>query len=126
MERQITLSPLNAHTIKARALSEGTDFRTAKGKVEEVVMYRCPVCRELHDFDFDAEECCREPEREAGSEPNCPVCGATHHNHRDAADCCLWKDMDAIARWKIADAVENGSTWAEELGINQFGMKEAA
>jgi hypothetical protein len=45
------------------------------------------------------------------------VCGTTAETHRLAADCCLWKDIGAAERWRIADAVEAGATWADQLGV---------
>ena len=46
----------------------------------------------------------------------CPVCGEEADSIHQAADCCLWKNLDWPTRYRIARAIENGSTWAEELG----------
>ncbi len=82
-------------------------------------MYRCPECRELHEREDEAEDCCNETAAsENGANPtNCPVCGEMYQSCRDAADCCLWKDLDAPTRWAIADAVEAGGEWTTELGL---------
>lgn len=88
-------------------------------RVEAVVMYRCPTCGELHDWEDDAEACCEETAVEP-SAPNCPVCGEKYDSHRAASDCCLWKDLDAPTRWKIADAVEAGAEWADALGLSNL------
>lgn len=85
---------------------------------ERVVMYRCPICDELHDDEFDAEECCPLPKQTDGIHANkCPVCGETYNSARDAADCCLWKDLDAPTRWALADRVEAGNEWSRELDL---------
>lgn len=81
-------------------------------------MYQCPDCYELHDTEEEAEDCCERQVTNSSSE--CPVCGERYNGHRDAADCCLWKDIDALTRWAIADAVEAGSDWSTELGIHGF------
>jgi hypothetical protein len=119
------LSPLNMIGARARLLygwgdagSSGDAKSNVKRRVEEVVMYRCPVCRDLHDWESDAEKCCQETPEEKASGTSCPVCGMGYETHRDAADCCLWKDLDAHTRWRIADAVHAGSEWVTELGLN--------
>jgi hypothetical protein len=82
-------------------------------------MYRCNVCRELNDDEDEAAECCTdEVETHAEELPNwCPVCGKEATSPHEVADCCLWKDLDAPTRWKMADQVEAGATWAEVLGV---------
>lgn len=109
------LSPLNYFGICAQLNVVHDDV--VGSRVEEVTMYRCPDCRELHEWEDDAEECCKKTGVEDATQPICPVCAKPYITHRDAADCCLWKDLDAFTRWRIADAVEAGGEWSEELGI---------
>ena len=90
----------------------------AKARVREVVHYQCPSCLELHDSVSEAAECCLDVD--AGDACGCPVCSQGYLNYRDAADCCLWHDLDVMTRRAIADAVENGSTWLEELKMRGF------
>lgn len=113
----IQISPLNQFSIIATARARDKDDRSdGVGRIEEVVMYRCPACRDLHEFEDEAADCCK-PKAPPQSWATCPVCGEHHRTHRDAADCCLWKDLDAYARMAIADAVEAGSDWITELGL---------
>lgn len=113
----IQLSPLNQFSIIAAARArDKDDHGAAVGCIEEVAMYRCPECKELHEWPEDARDCC-EPAAPPQPCATCPVCGENHRTHRDAADCCLWKDLDAYARMAIADAVEAGSDWITELGL---------
>ena len=119
MDMQIAISPLNRFGIAGRMQISGAEEAKPKRRIEEVVMYRCPECGELHEWEDDAEDCCKEaaaPANEADT-TNCPVCGKKYLSHRDAADCCLWKDLDAPTRWAVADAVEAGSEWVTELGL---------
>lgn len=117
MNAMIKLSPLNLHGLLSQYHELKEDSVCGHGRVEEVVMYRCPVCRELHDWDTDAEECCDGKSTAGNANTDCPVCGKEYATHRDASDCCLWKDIDALRRWEIADAVEAGSDWPTELGV---------
>lgn len=110
------LSPLNLFGIKSQMAMAAMKEPKGSRRVEEVVMYRCPECSELHDWEDDAEDCC--VETHDADAPNCPVCGEKYDSHRSASDCCLWKDLDAPTRWKIADAVRAGATWADALGLS--------
>jgi hypothetical protein len=122
------LSPLNYFGIAARAQIGVVEDEPTKARrqIEEVVMYRCPECHELHEYEDDAEDCCKDEEEAAarGAGTDCPVCGEKYATHRDASDCCLWKDIDALTRWAIADAVEAGSEWATELGLTPNAKSE--
>jgi hypothetical protein len=115
------LSPLNLSGLVARARAdESVDGKPQKSRAEAVTMWRCTECDEVHEWKSDAEECCDPAGKPAGSGPvSCPVCGNRFDAHRDAADCCLWKDLDAITRWRVADAVDAGATWAEALGLER-------
>lgn len=125
------LSPLNRFGITAPMQMAAVDEEPTKGRrrIEEVVMYRCPECLKLHKWEDDAQECCEEKKEAVtrGAGANCPVCGEKYITHRDASDCCLWKDIDALTRWAIDDAVEAGSEWATELGLTtgQQFLKES-
>jgi hypothetical protein len=108
----LTLSGLNLYSCGA------TPHHTAA--VEEVVMYRCCACQEIHEDETDAENCCSGGDVDGKTSlKNCPVCNEPWAAFRDAADCCLWKDLDAPTRWQIADAVEAGSTWIDQLRIRK-------
>lgn len=115
------ISPLNRSNMRHRQLNIEREVARGerspgKAKVEEVTMYRCPVCLDLHEWESDAEECCEENLTTEGAvATDCPVCGEQYNSHRDAADCCLWKDIDALTRWRIADAVESGKSWQEAI-----------
>ena len=100
----------------ARALMMGCDADLlSKPSIDTVVMYRCPSCSELHEWETEAKLCCTGDHEREGI--YCPVCGDGASTYRDAADCCLWHDIDAYTRWKMADAVEAGSDWATELRL---------
>lgn len=92
-----------------------SETRKQEGRVTEVTMYRCNHCDELHDWEEDAEECCAKDLPPGAGDPNCPVCNCEFSDNREASDCCLWKDLDAPTRWAMADAVDEGSTWTEQL-----------
>jgi hypothetical protein len=123
----VKLSPLNLDGIMFHLERPPVPAKAKEKRwrdVEVVIRYLCPVCDEEHESRDDAVECCddelSDDELEAAEFsdlPFCPVCGEEYENHRAAADCCLWKDLDLPARWKIADAVERGGTWAVELGL---------
>lgn len=51
----------------------------------------------------------------------CPVCGEKSSSPHESVECCLWKDLDAPTRWKVAAALEAGSTWTEELAKLEGG-----
>lgn len=51
----------------------------------------------------------------------CPVCGHESSSPHESVECCLWKDLDAPTRWKVAAALEAGSTWTEELAKLEGG-----
>lgn len=51
----------------------------------------------------------------------CPVCGQQSSSPHESVECCLWKDIDAPTRWKLAAALEGGSTWTEELAKLEGG-----
>lgn len=54
-------------TMRARLFSEQYDARQSgknrARRIEEVVMYKCPECGELYDWEDEARECC-EPKAE--------------------------------------------------------------
>ena len=113
------LSPLNFRglidTMRLVVSSEPTKTTKRRRAIE---CWRCPECSDVHEWEDEAEECCAEEEaKETPKAKACPVCAAKCETFRDAADCCLWKDIDAYSRWRIADAVEAGSTWPEQLGV---------
>ena len=123
----LQLSPLNFRgliaTLGLVTKEEPTKPRTRRRAIE---CWKCPDCREVYNFEDDAEECCEKP---APSTPltatSCPVCSERYDSARSASDCCLWKDIDAHTRWRMADAVEAGSNWDEQLGLNEKGNRPA-
>lgn len=76
--QQVKLSPLNMHGFIAaqRNLYFDAPQSKAKRRIEEVTMYKCPDCGDLHDWEDDAEDCCSTRARaNAGDgECVCPVC----------------------------------------------------
>lgn len=117
MSETVKLSPLNLSGLltQQRLAVDGVPAGLRCAAVE-VVRYRCPECDETYDDEQEAEDCCQGKPLDA-DRPACPVCGENYSDHRTAADCCLWKDIDALTRWKVADAVERGASWAEALGV---------
>jgi hypothetical protein len=117
------LSPLNFQALIAnsrQASAEAAEKADGGGRRRPIECWRCPECLDVHDDEFDAEECCADLEAEkqpTGTEPYCPVCRLKHVDHYAAADCCLWKDMAPPARWAVAASVERGSTWTQALGL---------
>jgi len=115
------LSPLNFRGLLATAgitpqgeLSAKAGRPVARPAIE---CWRCAECRQVYDWEDEAEECCPDPVPACSVEPVCPVCAQTSRDHRDAADCCLWKDLDQLQRYAIADAVEGGKSWLEAMGL---------
>ena len=86
--------------------------------IEEITAWRCRECFSVYDDEDEAADCCPPEADNESTDPeadNCPVCGSGCDSPRDAADCCLWKDYDAPTRWRMADRVAAGATWAEVL-----------
>ena len=116
------LSPLNFRGLIATLGIVGEPLAEAKSasrtKPRSIECWRCSECRQVHDWEDEAEECCAaEDVKPASTAPACPVCAEKYSERRDATDCCLWKDIDAPTRYRMADAVEAGSTWCEQLGM---------
>lgn len=111
------LSPLNFQRFVTQSHLESSERVKEKKarQVERVTMWRCPECTEVYEWRDEAEECC--PEEIETEQWKCPLCTAPNESAREAADCCLWKDFDAPTRWRMADAVDAGGTWADELGV---------
>lgn len=135
------LMPRTLDGIMARALADAQKKHSPeaidaakkaarKERLQSVVMvirYVCPDCDEEYECREAAADCCAKddvkpspPEPEYGFP--CPVCGEKYDDPHAAADCCLWKDLDAPTRWRMADAVADGSTWAAELGIGGMSL----
>lgn len=49
-------------------------------------MYECGECRDLHEHDWDAEECCKPDVAEVFV---CGECGEQHDLEKDAIFCCV-------------------------------------
>jgi len=110
----MNLSPLNFSGLIATDLGPVTEKK--RGRAVEIVQWSCSECCCVYDDEDEAAECCGDEDEEYACA--CPVCGTgKYEDARDASDCCLWKDIDAPTRWKMADAVDAGSTWAEQLGV---------
>jgi hypothetical protein len=122
MSSSLKLSPLNLSGLladwRANEKPEHSTVAKPRRRAIEVIKWACPVCNEQYEEDEekDAEACCQGNGTDQEN-PCCPVCKRQYIDHREAADCCLWKDIDALTRYRIADAVEAGSSWAEELGL---------
>ena len=113
------LSPMNfrglLHTMNIVGEPRAPE-QPMRSRRHAIKCWRCAECYELHDWESEAEECCAaEDAKEAPSTPACPVCAQKYETHRDASDCCLWKDLSAQRRWQIADAVEAGGSWVDQL-----------
>lgn len=116
------LSPLNQANLRLHGDS-ATELATIEhalvpNEVTEVTAYQCSECDALHLDKDDAADCCAlETPLHHGSEVGacCPLCESPFATHREAADCCLWQDIPAPVRWRIADAVEAGGTWTDEI-----------
>lgn len=94
---------------------------TQPGEPLEEIRWECPDCSERHEDEDAVVDCCK---AERDHIISCPVCGALADGYLDAADCCLWKDLDMATRYRIADAVEAGSTWADALGVSAIAGRE--
>ena len=79
------------------------------------VVYQCDNCLETHCDMEAAIDCCAYVD--GGT--MCPACGTNQLDYRAAADCCLSIDLGAPVRWRIADAVKLGATWAEAIPMQQ-------
>lgn len=130
------LSPLNFRNLLEREVfsyAPEPEMKEDGGKrmsARRVHGYECPVCG---DFGYDkeeAEECCQGPAGDPTKDDEyaklCPVCGLEGYSAIDASDCCLWKDIDQPTRHALAGRVEQGSTWARELGVWPPVIKEPA
>lgn len=122
MPTPVRLSPLNLSGLVAQstAIIDKAGPHEGRPLPERVVMWRCGTCDELHEDEDDADACCAKVSGDGLIDDDpaaCPVCSKGAYSLRDAADCCLWRDIDAPTRYRMADAVEAGSTWAEQLGI---------
>lgn len=121
------LSPLNFSSLLAQqqlasevAAPQGS--QASRREAIAITVYECPDCGERHDWEDDALECCAHavlgsPRDDEGDTP-CPICGEQAGDYYEAADCCLWKDYGAPERWRMASAMEAGSTWREQLGLD--------
>lgn len=54
-------------------------------KPEIKTLYRCGQCREVHDDEDGARECCIPEIIEVYA---CPICGVIHDEEEDAGKCC--------------------------------------
>jgi hypothetical protein len=108
-----SLSPLTRFRLFA-PLVDGdiAGIKKRERRVREITVYQCPDCFERYDWEEEAEECCgNEPE----GEYHCPVCRQGNKDNHEAANCCLWKDLDPMARYRIAMAVDAGAEWQEAI-----------
>ncbi|MCG8995587.1 hypothetical protein LH435_13645 [Laribacter hongkongensis] len=59
-------------------------------------LYQCPGCRDWHEEEEQAQECCQPDIRQSDTE-KCPECGRHHHDTLSAALCChdeeYWQDL---------------------------------
>lgn len=91
-------------SINAEPAQELKDER--KPKPEEVVMWRCPVCLEMHDWEEDAADCCAEDEGNDDlasiARACCPSCSTQYETYESAVDCCMWLTHSPAERWELA------------------------
>ncbi|USE78882.1 hypothetical protein NDR89_19795 [Cupriavidus gilardii] len=90
--------------INAEPAQELKDER--KPKPEEVVMWRCPVCLEMHDWEEDAADCCAEDEWNDDlasiARACCPSCRTQYETYESAVDCCMWLTNSPAERCELA------------------------
>lgn len=109
------------------------------------VTYQCPSCKEEHDDECSAEDCCPRHIDEiircstckkryfdtdeaeeccpasTGNQPMwCPVCLRAADTFEIAADCCLHvhPTMTALGRQRVAQAVAGGIPWPDAVAAN--------
>ena len=79
---------------------------TKRNVPEEVLMWRCPECRELYEDEDDAEDCCPADEGRddlaSVAHAQCPLCGTEYETHESAVDCCMWLTHGPAERWDLA------------------------
>lgn len=112
------LSPLTLSNMRALREAPQDQRPGARQLPEQVTAYECPLCGDLHHDEHDAEVCCQGSAPEGHDQDGpvaCPVCGSSHRDYHVAAECCLWHDLDAPTRWRVADAVEAGSSWEDAI-----------
>lgn len=116
------LSPLNLRGLIASQNLVGEPVQAELGpkrnsRSRPIECWKCSECFEVYDDEDEARDCCARSNSDSAPvrQPACPVCNQGSYGFRDAADCCLWKDMDTTTRWRVADAVEAGSSWPEQL-----------
>lgn len=54
-------------------------------KSEIKTLYRCGSCRDVHEDEDEARECCAPSISEVYA---CPVCGEIHEEESEAGECC--------------------------------------
>ena len=120
------LSPLNlAGILRREVVDYSPTPEAAKNKERKSARYThayaCPECDDLHRREDDAEDCCQGDKDKTPDVDSykllCPVCGSENDRAQDASDCCLWKDLDQPTLHAMARRIEDGSTWACELGV---------
>lgn len=87
-----------------------TEKKRERRAPEEVVMWRCTECYELHTDEDDAAECCPADGEDAGcggllldtGEVRCPCCGSASDSFEEAIDCCMWKTHGPEERRALA------------------------
>lgn len=62
-------------------------------KAAQTTRYQCPVCYELHEKQWDAEECCT-PEPYEVTVWECGNCGTTYDDQDHARKCCWDGETD--------------------------------
>ena len=64
--------------------------RNKMAKTKKITAYECPECGELHEHQYDAEECCPRDVNEMKAY-QCIECGYIYEDKEDAEECCEWK-----------------------------------
>lgn len=91
--------PIDESPMALFGLVEEPEKKRTRRAPEEVVMWRCTECYELHNDEDDAAECCPADGEDAGcggllldtGEVRCPCCGSSSDSFEEAIDCCMWK-----------------------------------
>jgi hypothetical protein len=75
--------------------------------------WECGYCNEIHNREYDAEECCRPEVFEVYI---CPVCDDSHYSEDDAIECCP-HDVDSPITVSQAELEAAGQLRLELRGV---------
>ena len=55
---------------------------------KKVKGWQCQICKELHQTEEDAMDCCEENKQKEVDGFKCPECGEIYEEEDDAEECC--------------------------------------